>query len=541
MIGVSTILPLLAWLFDATLKGSIVIVLIAVAQRVIGRRVDARWRHALWLVVVVRLALPVAPSSSWSIFNLLPAQGAVPLQMRVTVEPAAIPAVLASSHGEVLITSPPSLDRWRWIAAIWICGVLALLLRALIATLRTHLALRRALAAGPLISATTLLVVERARRQLGIARQVRVVESDFVKAPALHGLVRPTLLLPPGMTVSFDRDELRHVVLHELWHVRRLDVAVNWLLAAVQAFHWFNPFVWFAVSRIQEERELACDELALSCLEQEERLGYGRTILKLLEGFRAATPVPALVGIVNHKQKMKRRLTMIATFRNRSRFSILFVAGISVIGALGLTDARGGERHMIRKFDPAAARSIERLHQRVTFDLTNASFGELLNAVSNKTGVEVKQSADLATSRVQQARFTIHADNVPVHAVLMESLMPFQLAPEPDANGVTIVSGPSCMMTMHGDVSHSGQLGTIERKIVIKEGAHAEGSSQEIEVGPEGSGEQRIVIRKTGPAECKITPDGKLHRELTLNIEENGVKSVGKLVLDITGAAEKSK
>jgi hypothetical protein len=142
----------------------------------------------------------------------------------------------------------------------------------------------------------------------------------------------------------------------------------------------------------REERELACDELALSCLEEDERFGYGRTILKLLDTFHAAKPVPALVGIVNHKQKMKRRLMMIASFRNRSRFSILFVAALAIAGAVGLTDACGGERRIARAFDPATARTMERLDQRVNLDLTNASFGELLNAVANKIGVAVTQS-----------------------------------------------------------------------------------------------------------------------------------------------------
>ncbi|HEV8657774.1 MAG TPA: M56 family metallopeptidase [Thermoanaerobaculia bacterium] len=518
--------PLLGWLFETTVKGSVVIVLIALMQRLLAGRVAAQWRHALWLVVLLRLALPIAPSSSWSIFNLLPAQSAAPLTIRAAVTPAPIPPpFFGGLNPEVEpLRAMPFLEVWRWLAAIWIGGVIALAVRALIATIHVHIAVRRAPQRD---HADPFEVVEDTRRRLGIRRPVRVVECNIVKAPALHGFFRPTMLLPNGLLASFDRDELRHVVLHELWHLRRLDVGLNWVLAAVQALHWFNPFVWFAVARIQEERELACDELALSCLEEEERFGYGRTILKLLETFRAASPVPALVGIVNHKQKMKRRLMMIATFRNRSRFSMLFIASLIVAGAVGLTDARGGDRRIVRNFDPATARTIERLDQRVTLDLKNASFGELLNAVANKTGVSVTQSPEVATSRVQQARFTIHAENIPGHALLMETLMPFQLAPQPDAKGVTIANGPSCVMMMHGDIAAAGHPAVIDEDVII--GDH----------GPVGAGEKRILIRTNGPAECKITADGNLHRELTLNIEENGVTSEAKLILDISGVNAK--
>jgi beta-lactamase regulating signal transducer with metallopeptidase domain len=527
-----SVFPVLDWLLDATLKGSVLIVLIALVQRLIARRVDAKWRHALWLIVLLRLALPAAPSSDWSLFNLLPAHSTIPLRIHVETAP---PLEIASLRTiETMDVIPPiaRIGGWRWLAALWIVGVIALLLRALIATFRVHIALKR----EALHSGTTLDVVEDAKRRLGIRRDVRVVETGIVKAPALHGLFRPTLLLPPGLAASFSRDELRHVVLHELWHLRRLDVAVSWVLAVVQALHWFNPFVWFAVSRIQEERELACDELALSCLEEDERSGYGRTILKLLERFRAAAPVPALVGIVNHKQKMKRRLTMIATFRNRSRFSILFVAAIAVIGAMGLTDARDVKRHVLRTIDPAGAATMERLDQRISFDLTNASFSDLLNTVANKTGVAVTQTPEIATSVAQQARFTLHVENVPAHAVLMEALMPFKLAPEPDANGVAIATGPSCGIMTREDVAENGATGTIEKKVERRVVTNGESIATDDADIPTGPGEKRVEIRAEGPAECKLNADGSLHRELTLNMDENGVKSQGKLVIDIAGA-----
>jgi beta-lactamase regulating signal transducer with metallopeptidase domain len=44
-------------------------------QRLLRRRLSPRWRHALWLPVVVRLALPVTPPSSFSAFQWLPGGG----------------------------------------------------------------------------------------------------------------------------------------------------------------------------------------------------------------------------------------------------------------------------------------------------------------------------------------------------------------------------------------------------------------------------------------------------------------------------------
>lgn len=64
--------PLFAWLLDTTVKGSVLILLVAAIQWLIGSRVDARLRHLLWVIVLLRLLMPAAPASSWSMFNVLP-------------------------------------------------------------------------------------------------------------------------------------------------------------------------------------------------------------------------------------------------------------------------------------------------------------------------------------------------------------------------------------------------------------------------------------------------------------------------------------
>lgn len=227
---------------------------------------------------------------------------------------------------------------------------------------------------------------------------------------------------------------------------------------------------------------------------------------------------------------------MIASFRNRSRFSLLFVAALTVVGVLGLTDASGGEKHMLRKMDPAAMETVGKLHDRVSFDLTNASLNDLLNALSNKTGVTFSQSAGIASSPVQAARFTVHADNVPAHAVLMESLIPFQLAPEPDANGVTIAEGSAhmrIMMAHHRAPADGAQ--TFEHRVVVQ-GDKATASGIESEAATRSTASDRIMFRNMRHGGGEINADGSCHRQLTITVNENGVESTGKLTIDVTGA-----
>jgi beta-lactamase regulating signal transducer with metallopeptidase domain len=45
--------------------------LVLAVQWLFRRRLNARWQYALWLLVVVRLAMPSLPASSWSVFNVV--------------------------------------------------------------------------------------------------------------------------------------------------------------------------------------------------------------------------------------------------------------------------------------------------------------------------------------------------------------------------------------------------------------------------------------------------------------------------------------
>jgi len=429
-----TAFALLPWLAQATAKGSVAIVIMTAAHALIGRRLRARWWCALWLVALVRLVAPTTPAMGWSLFNFIPPHPAIELQLRAPAATMVFDAVRRR------IVVPWWIAGWKWLVAAWFAGFAIILVRMAAATLRVRALVARALDGGAAPAARE--VVEEARARMNVRREIVAIESPFIDGPALHGVFRPTLLLPEGMCGAFDRDELRHVVLHELAHLRRHDVAVNWLVNAVRAMHWFNPLVWLAVARIQEERELACDELTLSCLRPDERLGYGRTILKLVERFRSAEPVPALVGIVNRKKQMRRRLMMIGNDERRSPLALPILAALGAIAFMALADAPTAAHET---FVPATLRTLDRFERPIDIDVTNATLSDLLDAVAARSGVAIAQSPSLAASDVQRVRFTLRAAGKPAAAVLGGALRPYGIFPVPTASGMTLTTGPPCI------------------------------------------------------------------------------------------------
>ena len=88
------------------------------------------------------------------------------------------------------------------------------------------------------------------------------------------------------------------------------------------------------------DRELACDALALSYAGEEQNQPYGRTIIKLLEGFGGSAWAPSLAGTIENKNQMRERISMIAKFSRAKQMPAL--AGVLFIGLglVTLTDAQ---------------------------------------------------------------------------------------------------------------------------------------------------------------------------------------------------------
>ncbi len=388
-------------LLQASWQAAMLAVVILLAQRLLRRWLTPTWRHALWLILVARLLLPLALVSAWSLFNLTPdwrgltaarrtglsspprmtSSGAPPGGVQAsTPAPAAAPdprgtaatrghsrwPAIATSDSHPMgepargaITVPPdpfsrgvvpgtaapvansSPPVWPWlVVVVWTSGILVLSMRLL----RSWLRFRRELRSARLLNDVPWGdLLSECRERLRVRRSLRLCAVDWVHSPALCGWWRPRLLLPAGLAERLSHDELRHVLLHELAHLKRYDILVNWIATAAQVLHWFNPVVWLAMRRLRAERELAADHLALVALGENGARAYGETILSLMAGVGRPEVVPAMVGILEDQRALRERITAVATFRRPGRWSASAAALVALLAVVGLTNAREGD------------------------------------------------------------------------------------------------------------------------------------------------------------------------------------------------------
>jgi beta-lactamase regulating signal transducer with metallopeptidase domain len=263
--------------------------------------------------------------------------------------PDGIPPLAASSSSPITRAEPvvPWHQRINWpvlALLVWVAGAGFVAARLAWVTLRLGVAVRGLRAAhDPALSE----LLKECAAQLRLRRIPRVLEAPDGFGPALVGLLRPRIVLPACvLRGSFQRDELRLILMHELAHMKRWDVAANWLLAVLGVLHWFNPVLALAFRRMRADREMACDELVLSAAAPSVARAYGPTILKLLQTLSRRPALPGAVGVLEGKQSIRRRIAMIARFdRSNRNSSPLFGVALSVLaGGVALTGAVRGQQ-----------------------------------------------------------------------------------------------------------------------------------------------------------------------------------------------------
>lgn len=94
-------------------------------------------------------------------------------------------------------------------------------------------------------------------------RPVSILISHRVQVPTAIGLFKSSVILPAWMEEEAAAEELKHVILHELAHLRRRDDWTNLVQKIVKAVLFFHPGIWWMERELSLQREMACDDNVL--------------------------------------------------------------------------------------------------------------------------------------------------------------------------------------------------------------------------------------------------------------------------------------
>lgn len=366
---------LMTALLELTLPMAVVIAVLLAAGPLLGRRFTAKWRYWAWLLIAVRLLLPIGITLPQPVVTLPQPRGEItypvsreepaptepaPVGDPIQVVPGAAendpyqqiktgttaptgpsaetpkpaePAIIPTPAGT---RSIPVMEAVGW---CWAAGTALFLLWQL----GSYLALRAKLSRSrrPLTDEAILAVLERESVAAGLRKPLQVYTAA-VGSPMIVGAIKPTLLLPE---MELSTEQLSLVFRHELIHYRRRDIWYKLLLMLANAIHWFNPMVWLMVYAADRDLELSCDEAVVAGRDEAYREEYGRCLLAVVRAGMSRRTL-FTTNFYSGKKTLKNRLATILDTTKKRRGTLALAAlllAAAVAGSLVACTPDGGK------------------------------------------------------------------------------------------------------------------------------------------------------------------------------------------------------
>jgi beta-lactamase regulating signal transducer with metallopeptidase domain len=337
-------------------QSAVLIILLLIIDFMLRKKVRAVFRYCVWMLVFIKLILPTtlslptgigywcgsslspkklisipitdstsSPESTMSGISEHFAASAEPSLIHPSQAPpekaAAITPVISkdsaittdphphppSESGTQIASAVTTLPPITWQAIVFLIWLVGALVFSVLLIQRMLFVLGLIAQSEP-AKARLLETLKQCRQQVGIGRNIELKLSNNIQSPAVCGLVKPIILMPTSLLEELSNDKLRAVLIHELVHIKRFDLWINFAQTFLQIIYFYNPFVWFANAVVRRLREQAVDETVLVAMGTEAK-SYSNTLIDIAEmAFFRTNFSLRLIGVAESKKSLHRRI-----------------------------------------------------------------------------------------------------------------------------------------------------------------------------------------------------------------------------------------
>ncbi len=383
-------------ILNISIMGTIAAAFLLLVKWIFRNGLNQTWHYYIWIILVIRLIIPVFPESPFSLFNLaemfqqelnekgiaadnlmikdiLPDDSMITEHMETPLpdnktaldlevnnnafkgfdadfKPSntdvndSIDANPYNFHGNISrYTGTAQITRSnnavRPLSIIWILGVIGFLTYKCICNIHINRRIKKCPVLTYTANTRILNILNACKTHLSINSTLTPLICDGFGSPCLYGLIKPKLLIPGTLTENVDERHIRYIFLHELIHLKRKDLYLNAVLFVLKAVYWFNPLFWYCFSAMHSDCEISCDVSVMLRLESKERIEYGKTILEVSGYCSGLKPSCFVAEVTNKKSDTKKRIIKVISFRKPSFLvTSLTVVITLILGFVLLTD-----------------------------------------------------------------------------------------------------------------------------------------------------------------------------------------------------------
>ena len=376
----SFIVPLFYRLLYMSIVASVIGVTLILLKKIVGKEISAKYNYCMWAIFIVSLLFPAVIQSKMSLYNLVDLSSVQNLYMypeeytfRVDVDEdnneadkvdkadktdkavetaktnkpnkpnetdktdktaksdetgfateTQLDAEMSNaemSDAEIEETATTvrseKVEIKRAIPYIWFGGLVLLLTFYFI----SYFVLQYKIGKEELADKRVKSILDKARADLKVKKDFKLVKQNYIKSPALMGIIQPKILVVDGIECFSDKN-LEYIFRHELSHYKRKDNIVSTILAMAKIVYWFNPVVWLVIKEIRKDMELAADEIAVKTLNTSERKEYCKLLVYLSTIYNSGFVEKAL-GVADDKTNLEKRISMVKITDKISKHPVL--------------------------------------------------------------------------------------------------------------------------------------------------------------------------------------------------------------------------
>ncbi|NFQ51225.1 M56 family metallopeptidase [Clostridium botulinum] len=336
------------WFFQTSLTAAIIILIIILILKMFNNHISVRIKHGLWILVMLRLLVPVIPEANINLFDIFSDKYTNSLQEMILDTSGKNREISIGYNNYNNDTNKIEkindyeknkeeyINKQIWISnfikiasLIWIIGIIVLSLTFILSLMRFK---RKIIPLEIYEDFKIKSIINNLKDKLNINSKIQIFIYDGIKSPGIFGILKPKIYIPQYVLKIEDYNKLSYSLLHELMHYKRKDLYYNFLSIVALCIHWFNPLVWIAINKMKLYREYACDACVLECLEEKERIDYGMTLIDFSRMFFNKKEQSRLLICFENNNQIKRRIKMIKDFKKGS-YKISTVAILSCLVA----------------------------------------------------------------------------------------------------------------------------------------------------------------------------------------------------------------
>jgi len=310
----------------------------------INKHYAAKWKKCIWLIIAVRLLIPIDFSFSGAPIQVNMPDINHPLFISLTSQISPDKGTVHSSETKVLpvmasVTntqvekftdnvSEKNKKAIPWMditILVWFIGCFVFIVYHFVG----YFYFRKQILRWSRVSKEqrSYDIINDISTKFDIKKQVDIYVCNQISSPFIMGFLHPVVVIPSG---NYSDEELTFIFKHELTHYRRYDLWYKMLLLLSNAVHWFNPLIYLLRYESDVDLELSCDDEVIKEMSTDAKKAYGETILSCINQQKMRT-IALTTGFNDSTKTLKERLQNILSTRKKHNGLIIILTLLLLI------------------------------------------------------------------------------------------------------------------------------------------------------------------------------------------------------------------